>query len=76
MADTYRIPIIARGRIIEPGEENFAPDDEMSVQEDSGSREILIGEEVNETGQASTAEKIFSVSSRRVPLAATTCIRI
>lgn len=49
------------GAIIEPGEEDVAPDDEMSVQEDSGSREILIGEEVNETGQAATGAEALSL---------------
>lgn len=49
------------GAIAEPGDEDFAPDDEMAVQEDSGSREILVGEEVNETGQAATGAEALSV---------------
>lgn len=49
------------GAIAEPGDEDFAPDDEMSVQEDTGSREILLGEEINETGQAATGAEALSV---------------
>lgn len=49
------------GAIAEPGDEDFAPDEEMAVQEDSGSREILVGEEVNETGQAATGAEALSV---------------
>ncbi|TCR66378.1 VWA domain-containing protein [Bosea sp. BK604] len=53
------------GALAEPGDEDFAPDEEMSVQEDSGSREILIGEEVNETGQAATGSEALSVRRLR-----------
>ncbi len=49
------------GAVAEPGDDDFAPDEEMAVQEDSGSREILIGEEVNETGQAATGAEALSV---------------
>lgn len=49
------------GALAEPGEDDFAPDEEMSVQEDSGSREVLIGEEVNETGQAATGAEALSI---------------
>jgi hypothetical protein len=49
------------GAMAEPGEEDFAPDEEMSVQEDSGSREVLLGEAVNETGQAATGAEALSV---------------
>ena len=49
------------GAIAEPGDEDVAPDEEMAVQEDSGSREILVGEEVNETGQAATGAEALSV---------------
>ncbi|HEV7259253.1 MAG TPA: VWA domain-containing protein [Bosea sp. (in: a-proteobacteria)] len=49
------------GAIAEPGDEDFAPDDEMSVQDDSGSREVLLGEEINETGQAATGAEALSV---------------
>lgn len=49
------------GALAEPGDEDFAPDDEMPVQEDSGSREILLGEEINETGQAATGAEALSV---------------
>ena len=49
------------GILAEPGEDNFQPDEDMSVQEDSGSREILIGEEVNETGQMATGAEALSM---------------
>ena len=49
------------GAIAEPGDEDFAPDDDVSVQEDSGSREVLLGEEINETGQAATGAEALSV---------------
>ncbi|KRE05872.1 hypothetical protein ASE63_06005 [Bosea sp. Root381] len=49
------------GAIAEPGDEDFAPDDEMSVQEDTGAREVLLGEEINETGQAATGAEALSV---------------
>lgn len=49
------------GALAEPGDEDFAPDDEMSVQEDTGVREVLLGEEINETGQAATGAEALSV---------------
>lgn len=49
------------GAITEPGDEDFVPDEEMSVQEDAGSREVLLGEEINETGQAATGAEALSV---------------
>lgn len=49
------------GALAEPGDEDFAPDDEMSVQEDFGFREVLLGEEINETGQAATGAEALSV---------------
>src|SRR5687767_12055378 len=38
----------------EPAEDGWQPDDEMQVQDDIRTEEIVIGEEVNETGQAAT----------------------
>ncbi|MEP9375293.1 VWA domain-containing protein [Aquabacter sp. CN5-332] len=53
------------GAFAEPGEDDWAPDEEMSVQEDSGSREILIAEEINETGQAATGAEALSLRRLR-----------
>jgi uncharacterized protein with von Willebrand factor type A (vWA) domain len=49
------------GALAEPGDDDFAPEEDISVQEDSGSREVLLGEEVNETGQAATGAEALSV---------------
>lgn len=49
------------GALAEPGDDDFAPDEDISVQEDTGSREVLIGEEVNETGQAATGAEALSI---------------
>lgn len=49
------------GALAEPGDDEYAPDEDISVQEDSGSREVLIGEEVNETGQAATGAEALSI---------------
>lgn len=49
------------GALAEPGDDDFVPDEEVSVQEDSGSREVLLGEEVNEAGQAATGAEALSV---------------
>ncbi|MGA0599060.1 vWA domain-containing protein [Enterovirga sp. CN4-39] len=55
------------GALAEPGEEEWAPNEEMSVQEDSGTREILVGEEVNESGRAATDAEALSVRRLRLP---------
>ncbi|MFC5418919.1 VWA domain-containing protein [Bosea eneae] len=49
------------GALAEPGDDDFAPDEDISIQEDTGSREVLIGEEVNETGQAATGAEALSI---------------
>lgn len=49
------------GALAEAGDDDFAPDEDISVQEDAGSREVLIGEEVNETGQAATGAEALSI---------------
>ena len=55
------------GALAEGGDEEWLPDEDMSVQEDSGTREILIGEEVNESGRAATEAEALSVRRLRVP---------
>ncbi len=52
------------GALAEVGDEEWAPDEEVSVQEDSGTREVLIGEEVNESGRAATEAE--ALSARRL----------
>lgn len=49
------------GAFAEPGEDDFTPDEDISIQEDSGSREVLLGEEINETGQAATGTEALSL---------------
>jgi uncharacterized protein with von Willebrand factor type A (vWA) domain len=49
------------GALAEPDADDFAPDEDISVQEDAGSREVLIGEEANETGQAATGSEALSI---------------
>lgn len=53
------------GVLAEETDDIIQPDEDMSVQEDSGSREILLGEEVNETGQAATGAEALSVRRLR-----------
>ena len=55
------------GAIAEPGDEEWAPDEEMSVQEDSGTREVVLGAEVNESGRAATEAEALSVRRLRPP---------
>ncbi len=50
------------GGLAEPGEaDEWLPDEEMKVQEDSGEQEILLGEEINETGQQATGAEALAV---------------
>lgn len=49
------------GAALAAGDEDLAADEEMPVQEDTGSREVLLGEEINETGQAATGAEALSV---------------
>jgi uncharacterized protein len=49
------------GVLGEPGDPDWQPDDDVQVQDDKGSSEALIGDEVNETGQAATASEALSV---------------
>ncbi|WP_137045391.1 VWA domain-containing protein [Pseudolabrys sp. FHR47] len=55
------------GAVGEPGEDSFEPDDEMQVQDDIGTEEIVIGDEVNETGQAATGAEALAVRELRAP---------
>ncbi len=58
------------GGVAEPGEaDDWQPDEEMKVQEDAGSREILIGEEINETGQQAIEAEAWRSApcARRMP---------
>lgn len=55
------------GALIESAEEEWAPDEDVAVQEDSGSREILVGEEPNESGRAATEAEALSVRRLRPP---------
>ena len=46
----------------EPGEdEEFQPDDEMKVEEEGAHQEILIGDEVHETGREATSAEALAV---------------
>jgi uncharacterized protein len=49
------------GAIAEDGEPDWQPDNEMKLQEDTGSQEIILGEEINETGQQATGAEALSV---------------
>ncbi|MEZ5820382.1 MAG: VWA domain-containing protein [Xanthobacteraceae bacterium] len=55
------------GAVGELGEDEWQADDEMQVQDDIGTEEIMIGEEVNETGQAATGAEALAVRALRVP---------
>jgi uncharacterized protein len=55
------------GALAEAGDEEWAPDEDVSVQEDSGTREVLIGEEVNESGRAATEAEALSARQLREP---------
>lgn len=56
------------GGVAEPGEaEDWQPDDEMTVQEEAGSREILIGETINETGQQAIEAEALAIRVLRPP---------
>ena len=55
------------GSLAEPGDEDLSADEEMPVQEDTGSREVLIGEEINETGQAATGAEALALTLAEQP---------
>ncbi len=50
------------GGMAEPGEaDEWQPDEEMKVQEDAGEQEIILGDEINETGQQATGAEALAV---------------
>lgn len=55
------------GAVGEPGEDEWQGDDEMQVQDDIGTEEIAIGDDINETGQAATGAEALAVRALRVP---------
>lgn len=55
------------GAVGEPGEDVWQGDDEMQVQDDIGTEEIAIGDDINETGQAATGAEALAVRALRVP---------
>lgn len=56
------------GGVAEPGEaDDWQPDEEMKVQEEGGSREILIGESINETGQQAIEAEALAIRALRPP---------
>jgi len=55
------------GALAEPGDDEVAPDEDVSVQEDSGSRDVLVAEEANETGQEATGTEALSVRQLQLP---------
>jgi uncharacterized protein with von Willebrand factor type A (vWA) domain len=55
------------GAVGEPGEDEWQPDDEMQVQDDIGTEEIVIGEDISETGQAATGAEALAIRALRAP---------
>ena len=55
------------GAVGEPGEDEWQPDDGMQVQDDIGTEEVLIGEAINETGQAATEAEALAIRTLRTP---------
>ena len=55
------------GAVGEPGEDEWQADDDMQVQDDIGTEEVVIGEEVNETGQAATGAEALAIRALRAP---------
>jgi hypothetical protein len=52
----------------EPGEaDDWQPDEEMRVEEEGAGQEILIGEEVNETGREATSAEALAIRQLRPP---------
>ena len=66
-ASTRCSTCISSGAVGEPGEDEWQPDDEMQVQDDIGTEEVVIGEEVNETGQAATGAEALAIRALRAP---------
>ena len=55
------------GAFGEPGEDEWQPDDEMQVQDDIGTEEVVIGADISETGQAATGAEALAVRALRAP---------
>ena len=55
------------GAVGEPGEDEWQADGEMQVQNDIGTEEVMIGEDINETGQAATGSEALAIRALRVP---------
>ena len=55
------------GALAEGGEPEWAPDEDVPVQDDSETREVLAGEEVNESGRAATEAEALSARPLREP---------
>lgn len=51
----------------EPGEDEWQPDDERQVQDDIGTEEIVLGDDVNETGQAATGAEALAIRILHAP---------
>jgi hypothetical protein len=50
------------GGMAEPGEsDDWQPDEEIKIHEDQGAQEVILGEEINETGQQATGAEALSV---------------
>jgi len=50
-----------------PGEDEWQPDDETQVHDDIGTEEIVLGDEVNETGQATTGAEALAIRTLHAP---------
>jgi uncharacterized protein len=55
------------GAVGEPGEDEWQADDDMQVQDDIGTEEVVIGEDINETGQAATGAEALAIRALRAP---------
>jgi hypothetical protein len=54
------------GAMAEPVDaDQWQPDEDMAVQDDGAAREVLLGDEVNETGQQATGAEALSVRALR-----------
>jgi uncharacterized protein with von Willebrand factor type A (vWA) domain len=51
----------------EPREDEWQPDDERQVQDDVGTEEIVLGDDVNETGQAATGAEALAIRALHAP---------
>ncbi|MGL4636668.1 MAG: VWA domain-containing protein [Beijerinckiaceae bacterium] len=49
------------GAVAADGDQEFEPDEEMKIEEDTGEQEIILGEEINETGREATGAEALAV---------------